>query len=99
MAQKKSLQKKYVQKTTIKKQRLPPYCSIKSLSSLPENLCLLHNAYEAGTKTFSTNLVPPYDAPMEMHISSLVQALTIGDTYHRTYDCIKYHAKIVSDLN
>ena len=39
---------------------------------LPENLCLLHNAYETGTKSFPTNLVPTYNiqkpTPMEMLI-------------------------------
>ena len=32
---------------------------------LPENLRLLHNAYEAGTKTFPTNQVPAYPTLME----------------------------------
>ena len=39
---------------------------------LPENLRLLHNAYEAGTKTFPTNLVPAYD---------IQQTCTHGNAY------------------
>ena len=39
---------------------------------LPENLRLLHNAYEAGTKTFPANLVPAYD---------IQQTCTHGNAY------------------
>jgi len=45
----------------------PGIDSIKSITSikipypLPENLRLLHNAYEASLKRFPTNLLPTYD--------------------------------------
>ena len=49
---------------------------------LPKNLRLLHNADEAGTKTFSTNLVLVFDIQQTCthgnaytYISSLIQAL------------------------
>ena len=39
---------------------------------LPENLCLLHNAYETGTKSFPINSVPTYN---------IQQTYTHGNAY------------------
>ena len=68
---KKSLQKKHVQKTTIKKQ-ITSISFNKISYPLPENLCLLHNANKEGAKSFPTNLIHAYD---------IQQTCTHGNAY------------------